>query len=283
MITLMLVGNVHAWLDYPGNYCLELDGVDDYIGFGGFAFKQFTIELWMKPKYPIENGSNLKYGHERGYLISIGDGIQGWFNYTDGHFYVKLSLNLPGFQNTKYPEYKGASQVWETSWYHVAIVYDDTTVRCYVNATSIMAQGIPVEPQVGKYTINYEYHDGKIGTSINDNSLAFGGSIDEVRYWNISRSSTEIMQTYNRLLDETEMNSPNLVGYWRLDDNVTSCRDYSLQHANATLGASPSTPSWQLVPEFSSFLILPSFMALTLLTVITYKRKHIKESIDGST
>jgi hypothetical protein len=276
----MLIGHVYAWSEYDGNLCLELDGENDYIGFAGLPLKQFTIELWMKPNITIEAGSNLKYGHERGYLISIGDGIQGWFNYTDGNFVVRLSLELPGYMNTKFPEYKGAIQVWNASlWYHIAIVYDDLTVRCYVNATNVMSQEIPTEPFVGRYSIRYAYYDGKIGTSINDSNLAFKGSIDEIRYWNVSRLSTEITQTYNRPLNDTEMNSPNLIGYWKLDDNATSCRDYSLRQANATLGPYPYAPSWQIVPEFASFLILPLFMMATLLAVVFYKRKLSTDSI----
>ena len=78
------------------------------------------------------------------------------------------------------------------------------------------------------------------------------------------------------------MNSPNLVGYWQLDDNAISCRDYSLQHANATLGASPSTPLWNdfgapIIPEFPSFLILPLFMIATLLAITFHKKKRPRQ------
>ena len=183
VMSIMFIGLVKA--DYQGNRSLLFDGVDDYIGFGGFALKNFTIELWIQPYYGISAGSNLTYGHERGYLISIGDGIQAWFNYADGNFYVGLSMQCPGYTN-RYPEYKAGSQVWESSsWYHIAIVYNDRTVLCYLNASPILSQVLP-DAYGSPYSIFYDYHDGKIGTSINDNSLAFKGSIDEVRYWNIT-------------------------------------------------------------------------------------------------
>jgi hypothetical protein len=131
------------------------------------------------------------------------------------------------------------------------------------------------------YSVLYYSAAGRIGTAINDTSLAFGGLIDEVRYWNISRSPVEITQAFNRILNATEINSSNLVGYWRLDDGpgATSCHDYSLRKTDAQLGGSPSTPLWRegapIVPEFPSFLILPLFMIATSFAIIVYKRKHL--------
>jgi len=280
MIPLIIVGHVNA--NYPGNLSLEFDGVDDYIGCSELNAQQFTIEFWVQPKYRIEAGSNSVYQHERGFLISIGTTILGYFNYTSGDLHLDLYIDTVYSGYPKYVSYAGSKHVWEPLWYHIAIVHDGSTLTCYVNATVDLVANIrQVIPYNDVYYLEYYSTAGRIGTAINDTSLAFGGLIDEVRYWNISRSPTEITQAFNRILNATEISSPNLVGYWRLDDGLgaTSCNDYSLRNADAQLGGSPSTPLWRdigapIIPEFPSFLILPLFMLATLLAVIVYRRKH---------
>jgi hypothetical protein len=139
----------------------------------------------------------------------------------------------------------------------------------------------PIRQEIGtNYLLEYYSAAGRIGTAINDTSLAFGGLIDEIRYWNISRSPVEITQTFDRTLNDTEINSPNLVSYWRLDDGpeASSCHDYSLRKTDAQLGGSPSKPSWQelgapVVPEFPSFIIIPLFMTATPLAIIVCKKR----------
>ena len=279
MIPSNLIGHVNA--NYPGNKCLEFDGLDDYIGCSELNAQRFTIELWVKPKYRIEAGSDSVYQHETGFLISIGSTILGYFNYKSGDLHLDLYIYAGYGGYPKYVRYAGSRHVWEPLWYHIAIVHDGSTLTCYVNATvDLIANIRQVIPYGDIYHLEYYSAAGRIGTAINDTSLAFGGLIDEVRYWNISRSPAEITQTFNRILNATEISSPNLVGYWRLDDGpgATSCNDYSLRKTDAQLGGSPSTPLWTdigapIIPEFPSFLILPLFFTLTLLALIVYKRK----------
>jgi hypothetical protein len=108
----------------------------------------------------------------------------------------------------------------------------------------------------------------------------FKGLIDEVRLWNVSRTSSEISDSWNRILNSTESASPFLIGYWRFDEGAgLESEDLSLQDNNATLGLAPYNPAWidigaPIAPEFPSFLILPLFMMVTLLAVTVYKRKR---------
>ena len=274
----MFIGHVNAWLEYPGNHCLQLDGDDDYIGFSGLEVQQFTIEFWVKPNHTIQAGSDSMYGHEKGFLISIGTTILGYFNYKSGDLHLDLYIHWPGYVWYRYMNFAGSKHVWEALWYHIAIVHDGSTLTCYVNATVDLVATI--RQDLGhNYELLYYSAAGRIGTAINDTNLAFGGSIDEIRYWNMSRSSAEITQAFNRTLSGTEINSPNLVGYWRLDDdaNATSCHDFSLRKIDAQLGSSPSTPSWQIVPEFPSAIILPFFFIATLLAVIVHRKKQAQK------
>jgi hypothetical protein len=132
------------------------------------------------------------------------------------------------------------------------------------------------------YELVYDSVGGLIGTAISDPSLAFEGGVDEVRYWNTSRSDAEIAQTFDRILEAPEMQSLSLVGYWRLDDlgNPLECVDLSRRRVNATLGASPYTPSWMdeysspIIPEFPAVLVPPLLVLATLVTAVIFRRRH---------
>ena len=110
----------------------------------------------------------------------------------------------------------------------------------------------------------------------------YGGVIDEIRFWSVSRTSLKIKSAWNRVLNETELDSSKLIGYWRFDEgNGNVANDYSNQNNDAILAAEPYDPTWHyagapIIPEFPSLIILPIFMTATLLAVIVYKTKHTK-------
>jgi hypothetical protein len=78
-----------------------------------------------------------------------------------------------------------------------------------------------------------------------DSSHPYGGFIDEVRLWNISRTQAEIQSDCYRTLNSTEMANPDLVGYWRFDEGSgVISRDYSIYHDDAALASAPNNPQW---------------------------------------
>ena len=279
IISIMLTKNVNAIasLNYPGNYCLSFDGVDDYIvcsSLDSYNVSKFTIEFWMKPKYPIQNGSDHVYGHHYGSLVSCGDGWTVEFDYKFGELIVGIK------HGDIMSAVHGGRQSWETSWHHIAVVYDpdlpDLNLKVYVNGTLDWYHG----PDLG--TIVFAFTNLKIGQPQSEwfARWAFGGLIDEVRYWNVCRSSLEINGARNGVLDYSELNSPELLGYWRFDEGIgTSSQDYSLYQNNALFATSPSDPSWvdygaPIVPEFAPSLIMQLFMIATLLAIIAHRKKH---------
>ena len=98
--------------------------------------------------------------------------------------------------------------------------------------------------------------------------------------WNVSRTQSEVNDTWKRILNSTEVANPNLIGYWRFDDGSgIYAHDYSIQGNDGVLLPYPDPPQWisdtsPPVPEFPSFLILPLFIMASLLAVIVYRRKH---------
>lgn len=263
-------------LFYPENHCLEFDGVDDYTSCGFlevYKAGKLTIELWIRPKYTIQPGSDLDYGHFKGEVITFWT-TQGWkleFNFVEGLLHFVYSIPAyPGIVDLSM-----SRSIWlNGSWYHIAIAFDPygspPNWNSYVNAS--------IDSQYSlSYSVAYEDSDLRIGGSV---GKEFGGMIDEVRLWKTCRSSSQIKDCWIRVLNETETISNDLVGYWRFDEGVgDTSKDYSTQNNAAMLAAAPYNPTWidlgaPIVPEFPSFLILPLLMIVTLIAVIASRRKH---------
>lgn len=92
-------------------------------------------------------------------------------------------------------------------WEHIAITYDGTTIRYYLNGqpdgTATFALAISTQAD----TIV------KIGANMDDDNF-WDGLIDDVRIWDDIRTAQEISDNYNCSLDGNE---PGLVAYWKFD------------------------------------------------------------------
>jgi hypothetical protein len=263
-----------AGLSYPGNFCVSFDGVDDFIECNSlkpYNTSRFTIELWMKPKYPIQNGSDNEYGHEIGSLVCVGNGWELDLSYEHG-FLLFRSRHEPIILSVH-----GGRETWEPEWYHIAVTYDpdlsEENLKFYVNGALEWTH----DPSLR--VITYNSSNIKIGQHQTCCSWSFGGLIDEVRYWNVCRSSNEIHDAYSRVLTDVELHNPELIGYWRFDEGsgMTS-QDYSMQNNDALFGNPPSNPSWSVpdmptIPESLTLAILPLLIAATLVTSLICKKK----------
>jgi len=285
---LLLIGQANAtsWQYYSGNYCLSFDGIDDYVSVSSSVYRSsyaISIELWVKPEFTIETGSDANYGHMLGAIVSstatwVGQnyGQGGWalyFNFSDGHMYFKYR-QAPSWEGYWSIVTVGTNRhFWNSSsWYHIATTYSSSSgLAFYVNKT------IDKTTPADYYTIQYDTSELDVGGYSNSGYM-FQGLIDEVRLWNVSRTYAEISDSWDRVLNDTECNNPDLVGYWRFDEGVgMESKDFSLQGNNASLGLYPDTPTWILIPEFPSLLVLPLFAALTMLAV-SLKKVYGKRS-----
>lgn len=107
--------------------------------------------------------------------------------------------------------------VWETAlftsdfplnlWTHVAVVYDGSAMKVYMNGTLQNS-----EPASGSVQTNdYALYIGRQGKS-SDNM--FVGALDEIRIWNVARSAEEIQDGMHHDLTGSES---GLVAYYDLD------------------------------------------------------------------
>jgi hypothetical protein len=262
-------------LNYEGNHCLSFnESTDDYADCSSdsiFVADNLTIEAWVKPKYYVQAGSNALYGHRWGCIAHRRPGWWFGFNYEDGmlHFIIDSPSS----------DYSSDRKEWDkNSWYHVAVTYNSTltsgNIKFYVNGTfdSQHDEHDLIVYSSGPLQIGAQYGGPEGGHQ-------YGGLIDEVRYWDVSRTQAEIQSAWNRTLDNTtETTNPNLIGYWRFDDGSgTTAEDYSIYENKADLLGDP-LPQWispaaPIIPEFSSLSMILILTITIQLTVIFLRRR----------
>jgi hypothetical protein len=287
LITMLLfIGHANAteWQYYDHNYCLKFDGTDDYVSCSSVVYggrtDALTIQLWVKPNQTIEIGSNTDYGHTLGAIMTctatwVSSGSQsegGWalyFDFSDGHLYFKYRPHSSIYVLS--PITIGTNRdFWNScSWYNIVVTYSSGSgLAIYVN------DAIDKTTPPDGNPIRYDTSALQIGGYPSADYM-FQGLIDEVRIWNVSRTPNEVGDCWDRVLNASECHNSRLVGYWRFDEGTgMQSEDFSLQGNNASIADKPYDPTWVIVPEFPSFLILPLFMTATLLAVIVYRRKR---------
>jgi hypothetical protein len=229
---------------YPGGNCsLRFDGNDDYVSCSSQVYKTrvLTIELWLKPEYTIERGSNMSYGHTIGAIASCTAtwGTRGWalyFDFSDGRLYFNYRKASYVYEIVTVGTNR---EVWNSSsWYHIAFAFSPANIVFYVNKT--IDKTFPTD----SLSVDYDSSELQVGGYLTSKYM-FQGLLDEVRFWNVSRTQSEIIDCWNRTLTPKDREQRGLIGYWRFDEgDGLESRDLSLQGNNAILGLEPFNPEW---------------------------------------
>lgn len=148
-----------------------------------------TIEAWIRPTsfndFPTIVGKDYTSSYWLG-LTSVGRlryYTRGTFSSRDGVQAVPLG-----------------------QWTHVAVSFDGTTRRYYIDGALDFEQATP-----GSLPINFE----PLGIGADSNgAFDFEGNLAEVRIWSIARTQQEIRNDLARQIDRDE---PGLVAAWNLD------------------------------------------------------------------
>jgi hypothetical protein len=193
---------------YAGS-AIVFDGVNDLltaanspsVSLGG----DFTLEAWIRvpdrastyqivTKQPSYSPNNLPGNYE--FRVDQGTG--------------RLTL---GFE---YSPCVGEIAFWSSSaavpvgqYTHVAVVYRKySSVQFFINGVPDTLYRTGWRPELNSQPV-------RIGARID--GLYFKGQMDEIRLWNVARSSTEIAAMYRNRLNGTEA---GLGAYWRMDEGV---------------------------------------------------------------
>ena len=170
-----------------------------------------TFEAWIKPESVSGNDHILaKYvtsGNQRAYRFNLS-------NNGAGNFTVNLSGN--GASGTTCAFSSNNSVITTGTWQHVAFTYEASTQtgQLYLDGSSVTTNLIGTAPtSIKNSTAPFLVGSYKTGTA-----NFFDGLIDEVRVWNVERTSGEISANYNT---ELVGNESGLVGYWRFNNDAT--------------------------------------------------------------
>ena len=181
---------------------INLDGTNDWVNIPDLTLaNDFTIEGWFKLA-PGINYEDALFGQE-------GSGPD--IHFTDG----KIRLYAYGIRVT------ANTPLLADTWGHIAITRSGTSLTVYIN-------GIQDASGSWNGTLSLK----AIGRG---NGGFLKGMMDEVRVWNLARTSTEINTNFDIDIDS---NAPGLIGYWNFNETDQIVIDSSSSANHGSLGSS---------------------------------------------
>ena len=180
---------------------LNFDGVNDIVDFGtnttnALAGSSFvTAEAWIN--IPNTTGTKNIVGNH------INNGAQ---------FNLRVINNrLQGFIGFgTYNVNSAAGTIVANTWQHVALVYNDTTLKLFINGVEVGSRVIPAAYSLPNSTVPYLIGASGYGDF-------FNGNIDEVRIWNVARTRTALSNSRNCELQGTET---GLISYFKFNQGL---------------------------------------------------------------
>ncbi len=198
---------------------LFFDGVDDKVVVpANPAFNSanaLTVEAWInaltwKPQQWQGTIAGTDVDPQTGYVLRCG---------ANG----KLSFTV-GNGNGNWTEVLSSPVMQTNSWYHVAGVMDNGTLKIYINGN---LAGSNASAAIAASTANLN-----IGWSPGFTGRGFNGCIDELRIWNIARTQSEIATNDTVDLPST---TPGLVAYYKFNQTSGTTTPNEMPTTN-TLG-----------------------------------------------
>jgi gliding motility-associated-like protein len=185
------------------NNALHLDGVNDVVNLSSLSIQDgataFTIEAWIKPDNSNFDGAwHAIFGKQSGanntrvpslYLMNGKIHLSAWEDNTLADF---------GFVTPN-------AYILQNVWSHIAVVKEGTAFKVYVNGNLVYTALAPTAVNV-----NNPYQIGYV-----DNYYA--GVLDEVRFWNTSRTASEIADNMNVTLTGNET---GLQDYYQFNQGI---------------------------------------------------------------
>lgn len=224
-------------------YALSFDGIKTKVSIENSSSLSIsghglTLEAWVNPetfKGETWQGSVLLKDYTGGAGQDYGYGLR-----CGGQGQFDVVLGGGNWQELKSPSNSISLNVWT----HIAATYDGTNIKLYANGEEVATRRVT-------FNIVSNANRIMIGESSGFPGRVFNGKIDEVRIWNVARSSDEIKNYMNANLGGEILNSDasGLVGYWDLNEGTDQqVADKSYFGNHGVLGTSTSVqdsdPQW---------------------------------------
>ena len=206
---------------------LNFDGVNDYVNitnqtqvFNYNASSTFTIEFWVKPSDKTSSQTIIGKGRR-----TAGKG-----------FTIRVLNNRISFRNKNVIIGNSvATAISPTAWYHVAITYNASAVSMYINGVLKVTGTMAIQPIDAtlphKMFIGARRADDGSSTS---SQKHFKGTLDDIRFWNVVRTATDIADKKDCQVSNTET---GLVSYLKCNqgfNNQNNSTQTTLISSNAT-------------------------------------------------
>jgi len=188
----------------PVNLAGQFNGINQWFNLGAditnLNTSSFTIETWVRTT-----------GSSEGILVSS-DNDAVWES-GERAFYIDANGN-PAFTGFGNSTITASLSVNDGSWHHIAVVRDYSTLpgtgKIYIDGidrTATTAYVANAFPNSGTFSI------GRPNFAEAPNF--FTGDLDELRIWNIARSTVDIQ---TGLVDSISTSAPGLLAYYRFDE-----------------------------------------------------------------
>ena len=248
---------------------IQFNGINSYVAFGNNAnlgLPQFALECWFKRLGGGTTTSTGTGGVTGVPLISKGRGEADGSN-LDANYFLGIRQtdstlvadfeegsggSTPGLNHP----IAGITKLARNVWYHVAVTYNGTTWKLYLNGQ--LESQLTVNQPVQSLSIQHS----AIGSACTSNGTAqgfFNGVIDEVRIWNFPRTQTQIVTTINTAITGT---ATGLVARWGFNEGTGTTVSSS---AGTAITGTLINTNWSWVTQQAPFNIniAPSLPTLT--------------------
>lgn len=171
---------------------LNFDGTNDYIDLPFIVQNSYTKEAWI----------NLPVVSNDGIFHNITSGSQTALYVLNGH--------LTAGHNPTYNTVQDGAVLLANTWYHVAVTFDNST-----GTMVLYKNGVVVQSGIAP---GYTETEGFIGALYTGSaSNFFAGNMDEVRFWSVVRTPSQVSADANCSLVGNE---PNLIAYYNLNQGT---------------------------------------------------------------
>ena len=172
----------------------------------------FTFETWVK--FNQVSRTTHSYDWQAFFAKPSYAGAYGMMLLTEGSKYLRFYHSGLSVSETSYP--------WTTvaadTWYHVAVTYNGSFVRMYIDGVEVMSAA-----RTGSIDVNSETLH--LGASFGGNPpYPLDGALDEIRFWNRALSINEIQQYKDCELIGTEN---GLVAYYQTNQGIANGNNIS--------------------------------------------------------